>query len=237
MRSAYSLALSAALAALLFARTLAAAESFVVVEARGVDLLPGAAVDGGQPLALGQGQEVVLISASGRMLKLIGPYNQAPGAQGAESGTDVVGALKSLVVSQGPRSGSVGLVRGAEGEVVPPQPWLVDVTHAGNRCVREGEPIVFWRPSDTSAATLAIMPYDRSWRIRADWPAGAHEAVAPKSVPFHDDATYMISLNGTERTINLITIPATVSTDEMRAGWMVEKGCQAQAQALARALK
>jgi len=237
MRSAYCLAFTAILGALLLSGALAAGESFVVVEARGVNLSPGAAVDGSQPLTLGEGQEVVLISSSGRMLKLIGPYNRAPAGQGSESGTDVVGALTSLVAQQGPRSGTVGLVRGNETEVVPPQPWLVDVTHSGNRCVRVGEPIVFWRPNDVGAAKLAITPYDRSWRIRADWPAGEHEAVAPKSVPFHDDATYMISLNGAEKTINLIAIPATVSTDAMRAGWMVEKGCRAQAQALARNLK
>jgi hypothetical protein len=237
MRRAIALALSAFVGAFLLGPALAAPVSFVVVESRGVDLAPGATIDGSQPLTLSEGQEVVLISSTGRTLKLLGPYNQAPAGPGGESGTDVVAALTSLVAQQGPRSDKVGLVRGAETEVVPPQPWLVDVTHAGNRCVREGQPIVLWRPTGEGAAKLAITPYDRSWRIHAEWPAGAHEVVAPKSVPFHDDATYTISLNGTEKTINLISIPASVDTDAMRAGWMVQKGCEAQAQALVRGLK
>jgi hypothetical protein len=237
MRSAISFALFAFAGALFAAPALAAPLSFVVVEARGVNLVPGAAIDGSQPLTLSEGQEVVLISASGRTLKLLGPYNQAPAGAAAESGTDVAAALASLLTQQGSRSYRVGLVRGLQREVVPPQPWLVDVTHAGNRCVREGQPIMLWRPEGDAAAKLAIAPYDRSWRIQADWPAGAHEVAAPASVPFHDDASYTFSLDGAEKTINLISIPATVETDAMRVGWMVEKGCHAQAQALVNSLK
>lgn len=237
MRRAISLALTTFAAALLIGPALAAAASFVVVEARGVDLAPGAAIDGSKPLTLGEGQEVVLISSAGRTLKLLGPYNQAPAEAAGASGTDVAAALSSLLAQQGSRTDRVGLVRGLQREVVPPQPWLVDVTHAGNRCVREGQPIMLWRSEGEAAAKLVIAPYDRSWRILADWPAGVHEVAAPKSVPFHDDATYVISLDGAEKTINLISIPATVDSDAMRVGWMVEKGCQAQAQALVRSLQ
>jgi hypothetical protein len=214
------------------ASAMAGPVSFVVVESRGIALRPGATIDGSQPITLAEGQQLVLISQAGKTLKLRGPYNEAPAAGDEGATTDVAGALKSLVAQIKTRNDKVGLIRGAAPAAIPPEPWLLDVTHSGNRCVREGAPIKLWRPGGRVEATLSIMPYDRSWLIRADWPAGSDALTAPKTVPFVDHASYVFRLDDHQSAITIMIIPTAVDNDAMRLGWMMDRGCDAQAQAL-----
>jgi len=214
----------------------AAAADLVVVESRGADLKPGQAVDATKPLTLKEGQQVILISPAGKTIKLRGPWDRPPLGDAADTSPDVAAALNALITQKLARSDKVGVVRsGGDGEVVPPEPWLLDVTHVGNRCLPENSPVTFWRPAGGNGATrLVVTPYDRSWQARAEWPAGADRLVVPRTLPLHNRATYIVTVGGKETAITLITIPAAVSNDAMRAGWMIEAGCDPQAQALLR---
>ncbi len=208
------------------------AGELVVIETRGTDLKPGQAIEGEKPLVLREGQQVVLISASGKTVKLRGPWDQPPEGNDGGGTADVAAALKTLVAQKMARTDRVGVVRGAGDEVIPPEPWLVDVTHVGNRCLLSDEQITFWRPTATGAAKLTIVPSDRSWQARADWPAGIDRMVVPKTVPLRNRASYVINLDGKEVGITLIAVPSALSNDAMRVGWMMEAGCASQAQAL-----
>ena len=212
----------------------AAAADLVVVESRGIALQAGQAVDGSKPLTLKDGQEVVLIAPTGQMVKLHGPWDKPPLGGEAAANPDVGTALKALLTQSLARSDRVGAVRGAAAEIVPPDPWLLDVTHVGVRCVPEHGQVVFWRPDAGGAAPLSVEPYDRSWRARAQWPAGADRLVVPRTLPLTNRSTYIVSLSGKDHAITLVTIPAAASNDAMRAAWMIEAGCDAQAQALLR---
>jgi hypothetical protein len=130
------------------------------------------------------------------------------------------------------RSDRVGVVRGAGDEVVPPAPWLVDITHVGNRCLPPASPITFWRPGAGAAVPLTIAPSDRSWIARAEWPTGADRIQIPSTIPLRDRSTYLVNLDGKETAITLVIIPDAISNDAMRVGWMMEAGCATQAQAL-----
>ncbi|HXP95981.1 MAG TPA: hypothetical protein VN809_04665 [Telmatospirillum sp.] len=222
----------AAAIVLTFTWTVASAADLVVVEARGVPLRPGQTIDGSKPLTLLEGQNVVLISSAGKTVKLRGPFDQPPVADTEVATADLSGALRSMVTAQAARTDKLGVVRGAASQVVPPEPWLIDVTHIGNRCLPDGAPITLWRPGAGGEMPLVISPSDRSWRARADWPSNVDRMVMPQAVPLRQRASYVVSLGGKEKAITLITIPAAVSTDPMRIAWMNEAGCDAQAQAL-----
>lgn len=222
--------------ALLAARPAAAAD-LVVVSSRGINLPAGSAVDGSKPLTLTDGQQVELIAPSGQMIKLHGPWDKPPLGDSAAANPDVGAALKALLAQDLARSQSVGVVRGVGAQVVPPQPWLLDITHVGIRCVPENSEIVFWRPGGGGPAALSVEPYDRSWRARAAWPAGADRLPMPRSLPLTNRATYIVGLNGKATPITLVTIPAAASNDAMRAAWMIQQGCDAQAQALLQAAR
>jgi hypothetical protein len=213
----------------------ARAADLVVVESRGIDLKPGHVIDGAKPLTLTEGQLVTLITPAGKIIKLRGPLSGPAAESGAGDTVDVTGALKSLVTEHGGRKGELAVVRGGGGEeVVPPEPWLIDVTRGGNRCLPEQAPVVFWRPGGGDATSLTIAPYDRSWHARAEWPSGQDRITVPGAVPIRQRTTYVVSVGGKESALTLITVPATLTNDEMRAAWMVEQDCQPQALALLR---
>ena len=75
----------------------AAAADLVVVKSSGIDLSAGQAVDGRKPLTLKEGEQVVLISSSGQIVKLRGPWAKAPLSESPVAGPDAKAALKALL--------------------------------------------------------------------------------------------------------------------------------------------
>ena len=211
----------------------AQAAQYVVVEARGVSLKVGAIVDPTKPLVLKQGQHLTLISDSGQTIKLDGPYEKAPIAS---QGVQLAAAIGALASNNSGRLGEIGTTR-ATGKVELPKPWLLDAVHPGSECLLENRQPVLWRPAADKPAEVVIMPADRSWKAQTTWPRGATELAMSSDMGVHGDATYFVAVNGSETAIAINTVPAALANDQMRAAWMLQKGCSPQAEALLRASK
>ena len=202
----------------------------VVVEARGVALKPGSTLDSTKPLALLQGQHVTLVSDTGSTLKLDGPYNRPPTAGGA-GGVDLSKTMAALVTQRQARAGEFGVTRGTTLAALP-EPWVLDATHAGNGCLQESHLPIFWRPASKDSATLAVAPLDHSWKAQAPWPAGQDRLSITTDVPLRSGETYLVTLNGTESAITMVSVPASLANNDMRAAYMADRGCEAQAEAV-----
>jgi hypothetical protein len=213
-----------------------AASELIVVEAHGLKLTPGQSVDGSQPLALDDGQQVTLLSSSGQIVKLEGPSQVAPDSQVKSTGGDTASAVTALLTERQARTSEVGVVRG-ETEVKLPDPWVVDVTHPGTSCLTQGHPVVLWRNEDMGATQVTISPADRSWTVSGNWPANADRLAMPANLPLRDQTAYVVNVGGKPAPVTMRLIPATVSNDVMRASWMAEVGCDSQATALLAMLK
>ena len=212
----------------------AGAEQLVVVEARGLSLQPGQTIDGGKPFSLAEGQRIVLVSSTGRIITLRGPAEQAALGNDTSNKADVAGALNALITQNMQRTQKAGVVRGGGAQLVPPEPWLIDASRAGTRCLPLGAPITLWRPEATTAETITVSPMDRSWRTRVEWSAGTDRITLPGMVPVPTRATFVVKSGGKDIGLTLVGIPAAVDTDAMRAAWMSESGCDGQAMALVR---
>ena len=207
------------------------AAQLVVVEARGVGYAQGTVIDSAKPIVLKEGQHLTLISEKGATIKLDGPYNQAPG-EGESAGVTLSMKLAALS-GGGQRFGEVGTTRSVQAANLP-SPWLVDAGHSGAACVEEGELPVLWREASASATEITITPDDRSWRATVQWPAGAAVLPLDKTVPLHAGMTYYIDMNGDRHAVSVVSVPQALASDEMRAAWLANKGCEAQARALLR---
>lgn len=211
----------------------AEAAQYVVVEARGVNLKVGAIIDPTKPLVLKQGQHLTLISDSGQTIKLDGPYEKAPIAS---QGVQLAAAFTALASNNSGRLGEIGTTRAA-GKVDLPKPWLLDAVHPGSECLLEGRQPVLWRPAAEKSADVVVMPADRSWKAETTWPQGTTELPMKSDMGVHGDASYFVSVNGNEMAVAINTVPASLANDQMRAAWMLQKGCGPQAEALLRASK
>ena len=217
----------------LLAPLAASAEDMVVVNARGIGLKPGTKIDAAKPLVLAEGQHVTLVAVNGVTLKLDGPFNKPPGQ--ASGGGVMTAALGALVTQQGARTVEVGVTRDGSKISHLPDPWLLDVSRAGTVCLLAGRPAVFWRPSVAKPTLFALMPADRSWKAEATWPAGAERLPATGDLVVRPDSVFFISFDGGEESaITVSNVPADLDSDPMRAGWLADQGCEAQAEALLR---
>jgi hypothetical protein len=212
----------------------ASAAELVVVEARGITLQPGQTVDDSQKLALQPGDELTLVDERGSVIRVRGPFD-GPLTSGKGSSIDISNALAAL--GTGEAQNTVGVVRANAKTVTLPNPWVVDVTHSGEACVRAGAPIVLWRQQPAAHATLRIAPTTGAWHAESDWPAGASELPAPPMLPIVDGQDYSFDLGGEPATVTLVRVPASLHTDRMRAAWMLEKNCVSQAKALVATMK
>jgi len=226
----------AAFAAAMLGSAAVDAGELIVVEARGIALQAGQVLDDTQKLTLTEGQRVTLIAANGNTLKLRGPYDQAPAAA-AGSEANLGTALAALLVQKQTRTSEVGVTRAGPEAGELPDPWVLDITRPGNLCIRDGVPIVVWRPEAKRAANLSINSTDKSWKVITQWPSGVDRLTLPLRFPAKNRATYLVELGAVRAAVTLHTIPATVDQDKMRAGWMIEKGCAEQANALIKTLQ
>jgi hypothetical protein len=233
--TAKSLLPALALATLLFGMP-AHAEHFVVAEVRGTgQWRVGTSVDGSTAIALRQGQHLELISERGSTIELDGPYS-GPASSKGEGGIGLMASLGAFVTERQARIGEVGTTRGQKIHDLP-GPWLIDATHAGSACMQESATPVFWRPASARQSTIVVAPDDRSWKATESWPVGEDRLTATAQMPMRTGAIYFVSLDGAEVAIKLTNLPASLSNDEMRAAWMANKGCEAQARALIHARK
>jgi hypothetical protein len=109
---------------------------------------------------------------------------------------------------------------------------VLDATHSGNVCVLAKGTPVFWRPDSRAPASLSVAPADHSWNARADWPAGQNRIAITTDVPMRAGETYVVTFNGTESDITMVQVPASLTNNDMIAGWMANRRCEQQAEAM-----
>ncbi len=219
----------------------ARAVDLVVLHAEGVILNPGQKIDGSKPLTLKPGEKATLIAPNGKIHKFQGPYNQPPLADDTGVQNGVIDSLKELLKPTKAQSEALGVTRDATSVLDAatrsgwvPEPWLIDASRGGHHCVRQGQPVVFWRPGGERAQGLRLRIGADLWKARTKWPAGADRLATPAAMPVLDSVEYRIALDGREATSTLHVVPSTVDALGALAAWLHAKGCDAQAMALLR---
>lgn len=212
----------------------AAAGQMVVIEVSGVDLAPGQMIDGATRLELPAGAKVTLVSESGAVSVIEGPYSGAPGkAAAGDADSGLVASLAQLVGGKPAQSAALGVMRAAKSEPLP-SAWVVDLRRSGSQCVKAGDKPVLWRSVNTKAATLSLRGLPKGGKAKVKFTAGTDRVDWPDAVAIKDGGQYLARLSGnaTASKIVLRLIPADLPTDPHRAAWMADMGCTVQAKAL-----
>lgn len=217
------------------------AAKVVVISARGGGLKDGQSIESDQVLALKEGERVTLIGPDGKTVTRQGPYN-GPAMPAATAGGDSTQGLAALVANREARTSSVGVVRGGVDTTrlashMLPYHWLVDATRAGTRCLQEGELPVFWRPNAGAPQPFVIFPADRSWRADFVFGPGEQTVKLPPLSKFEGMTTLLVNIDQQEFALSFALIPKAIeSNPAVLAGYMLEKGCSQQVEALLRSV-
>jgi len=228
--------LSLAVGSLLSAQACLAAP-MTVVEARGGGLRPGMRVEGASKIQLKDGERVTLIGADGRAVTLRGVYVGVIAKGGGGGTQNPRAALAALISTRNDRANQVGAVRAGANAAPLPDPWLIDISRPGARCIREGERPVWWRPDATPQTPFTVYPIDRSWRADFAWVAGQDRMLAPDLAKLDGVKTFLIAIPGQDNAISINMIPKDVTDPLVLSSWMLEKACVQQADAYFRLIQ
>jgi hypothetical protein len=221
------------LAALALAGTASAAlaANLIVVDARGGGLKPGQTIDSAKPIALKEGERATLIGPDGRTVTLRGVFSGPPMASAGDT-RNPKAALAALITNRNARATAVGAIRAGANAQPLPDPWLIDISRPGPRCIREGEQQVWWRPDTAQVESFTVYPVDRSWRADFGWQEGQDRMAAPRLSRLDGANTFIIRNGDQDNAISLSVIPKGVDDPLVLSAWLVEKGCFQQADAL-----
>ena len=213
----------------------AAGEQLVVVEAAGSDLEPGTVVDAAEPIRLAGGASVQLMSASGEIIALSGPFEGPPTdgkAGGAAADTGLVAAVSGLLRPDETSAVPGAFRSGAAGGEPPPEIWLIDPETGGPHCLPAAAPAALWRAEGAEEAVLEILGDDGDAMLF--WEADETVADWPEGLPLVDGALYELnweeSLESAEITLRLL--PAGTPPDASGLAALIDHGCRRQAVAL-----
>lgn len=213
----------------------AVATPMIVVEARGGALKPGMRIDSARPVRLAEGEKIVLVAPDGRMSTLRGPYS-GPAVRNAGSVQNPRVALAALIATRNDRASSVGAVRSGANAAPLPEPWLIDISRGGDRCLKEGEKPVWWRPDSLTEKAFSVFPVDRSWRADYIWKPATDRITPPDIIGLDDLKTFIIRADGQEYPLRISMIPRDIDDPLVVTAWMLEKACVQQADSYLRAI-
>lgn len=218
------------------------ADSLVVFSAKGTSYKSGAVVDGSTALTLLSGQEISLISPTGKIIKLVGPYQGLPMKKGdGNNKKSVQEAIKNLLSNSDGTQESFGITRSADdlfkmgsNSNPLPSPWMIDVANDGPYCFHERGKIVFWRADKSKTSNIKVKIPTNGWQADTVWSAGKSKLALPNTMPVHDGSEFQVTIDGKMVKGEMNLVPGTLQSEPAQAAWLKAKGCMPQFQALVR---
>lgn len=212
----------------------AEAGQLVVVASTVAGISSGQIIDGAKSLDIGAGKSVTVITESGRVKKLDGPFSGAPaGKAAAGGGPDIVASLSRLIEGKAGGGATLGVMRSTK-RSEPPGVWDVDAFRSGTHCIVAGSPVRLWRGKAKKIATLQVKTLPYGEKVESVWAAGTDVLAWPAAVEIKDAGEYLLrrAKGLTASRITLRLIPADLPSDVHRVAWMADNGCVRQAKEL-----
>lgn len=218
----------------LFTGFAAQAAELVITESTIIGLEPGMVIDGGQALSIRKGHKISLISPTGRVIKLKGPYKGVPDPEEKSAGASkLVTALSTLVAGQGRDSSQLGAIRDAA-SARGKDAYRIDIAAGGDQCIVDGKETILWLPHGAAVSSLWIAQVGGSDAAMVKWPEGESQVGWPSNLSVTDGAEYQILRQPAkeETTVRLHIVRGGGGNNAEMAIRMQEKNCLTQAFAL-----
>jgi hypothetical protein len=226
--------LGCALAGLLPLAAVAAETRYVVIAVTGLvsDIKEGQTIDAGTSITLPPATSVHLLSATGQMVFLDGPFSgqvAAPSSAAPAGDGQVIARLAKFLSERRVATSALGATRSgvtAPQAREPADPWQIVVDESGGQCGRPSH-VQLWR-KNAAAEVKVRLSSTRADPVRAAWPRGQNALLLPAQFAV-DQSTFQAGIGDRVTTIDLHLAPANLSNPAEIADWMVRVGCRRQA--------
>lgn len=212
----------------------AAESQYVVIAVTGPvpDIKEGQQINAGETVLLPPATSVRLLSATGQMLSLTGPFSgpvagPSPGAPAGDG--QVITRLAKFLGERQVTTSALGAMRSVPLTThlkEPPDSWHIVISESGVQC---GNPphIQMWRKDARTEAYLQLSSSGKD-AIRVVWPKGQNALPLPAQFVV-DQSTFQAAIGDRVTAVRLHLPPATLSNPAEIADWMVRVGCKRQA--------
>lgn len=209
------------------------AADLVVIGSSDPAIRVGVVIDGLRTIRVAADASVVLVSSTGKTIKLSGPYDGAPDTSATSSDSRLVDSLSRLITEEANAPTTLAVFRG-EPKPAPaqrPDIWGIDIARGGTYCLRPDRPTMLWWAAARSGALVGLSSTgDNSRSVRIKWPSGKRYLTWPQELALFDGASYVARFSSQDNGAQLVTLlMPNLDTDAHRAAWMAEHGCGHQA--------
>ena len=222
------------LACLLPLATASAQSEYVVIAVTGpeMSIKEGQRIDAGKTITLPAAASIRLLSATGQMVTLSGPFSgpAAAPAPGTPAGDGQVVARLAKFLSERPVTtntlGAMRSVLSAAHLKEPPDPWHIVISESGVQCGRSPH-VQMWRKDARKEAHLQFSSAGGD-AVRVVWPKERHTVPLPAQFVV-DQSSFQAVVGDQVMAVKLRLSPAALSNPAEIADWMVATGCKRQA--------
>ena len=214
----------------------AKAELIVIAVSGTESFTPGSNLDPGQPIVVPEGARITILSKSGEMRVIDGPYSDAFAPSGQQNTSSEPSgqwdAVKSFMGHPDTRSEVLGVSRNIDSGVPPtPGVWQVSVDSSGPRCT-QASLLTLWRRNAEKAQQVSIRSASNKFK-GLNWEAGNEELVLPDQFVV-EEGRMVVSVDGDLRDLEMHVMPE--QDQDLGSGtlltWLIEKQCNRQALSL-----
>ncbi len=240
----------------------AASNQFVVIASNtnNNQVPAGKTFTGDQKITLIAGESLTLISQTGKVVNLQGPYSNAITPKGNTQGDTTakqsdsekssikdwpttLTKITKLVTKDGNRTAVIGasrmVVPGPEGSTAIDMTndfWFMNVDSSGDRCVRSKD-VFLWRDNPSQAINIDLRSQDAK-RTGILWKQHKYQMELPSEF-IKDGILIVMKIDKQPRRFNLHVLPQWIKEKDLGKVllWMVNRNCTRQSQRLINSLQ
>jgi hypothetical protein len=184
---------------LLCSCSLQATSGYVVIASTAASIKLGAMIGDGESVELGVTQKLKLISAGGRLVSLIGPYEGEIKASLEEniSKQGLLTSLAKLVEAAHTSELTMAVSRNTQygGEKPRGDIWGADISEPGNYCIRADQRLLIWWSDAVVGASIRLENETLSETLDMRWKSRGNQRWWPREISINDNNAYSATID------------------------------------------
>jgi hypothetical protein len=212
---------------------LGAENGLVVISSAHSTIKKGAIIKSTQTIELQSGESLKLLSSTGGIIQVQGPYSGAIAFESKASDGSVLKSVSELVKNSKSTDFTLAIFRNSSVTTPTYRPdiWGIDIRKSGKYCLRPNLPIYLWWPQALPGDLITLTDTTNSQSIELEWPEWKKYTAWPEILSVDDRVIY--SVRNTEVALftefKIQLLPTDLKDDMEQIAWMSDHDCKKQA--------
>lgn len=210
-----------------------AENGLVVISSIHSTIKKGAIIKSTQTIELQSGESLKLLSSTGGIIQVQGPYSGAIAFESKASDGSVLKSVSELVKNSKSTDFTLAIFRNSSVTTPTYRPdiWGIDIRRSGKYCLRPNLPIHLWWPQASPGQMITLTDTTNSQSIEIKWPDRKNYTTWPEILSVNDRVIY--SVKDTEESFfsefKIQLLPTDLKNDMEQIAWLSDHDCKKQA--------